>query len=115
MEIKPCPFCGSDALFVSERNSKSYVRCGKCYAYGPDGKNKEEAIERWNSAPRKEDVDMEKNCGRSTPLNAENPSGLKTLCEKAISKWGEAAQINKAIEELLELAIALTRYQNLNL
>ena len=49
------------------------------------------------------------------PLNSENSSGLKTLCKKAISKWGEAAQINKAIEELLELAIALTRYQNLNL
>lgn len=52
---------------------------------------------------------------KSTPLNPENSSELKTLCEKAISKWGEEAQINKAIEELLELAIALTRYQNLNI
>lgn len=52
---------------------------------------------------------------KSTPLNPSNSRGLKTLCEKAISKWGEAAQINKAIEELLELEIALTRYQNLNL
>lgn len=60
-------------------------------------------------------TDWEAKGPESAPLNAENPSGLKPLCEKAISKWGEAAQINKAIEELLELAIALTRYQNLNL
>ena len=150
MEIKPCPFCGNEDLAVLELSDNSCVRCRKCYSYGPNGKDEENAIERWNSAPRKEDVEMEKNCAnctynldgycssvppyrsfrvnddlcctdweakepKSTPLNAENPSGLKTLCEKAISKWGEAAQINKAIEELLELAIALTRYQNLNL
>lgn len=125
MEIKPCPFCGSDYLSVPEWSNKSYVRCGKCHAHGPDGKDEENAIERWNSALRKEDVKMEKNCGSCTdweakepepaPLTPSNSSGLKTLCEKAISKWGKAAQINKAIEELLELAIALTRYQNLNL
>lgn len=62
-EIKPCPFCGSDDLCVLELSNKSYVRCGKCYSYGPDGKDKDEAIERWNSAPRKEDVEMGKSCG----------------------------------------------------
>ena len=62
-QIKPCPFCGSDDLSVLGSINKSYVRCGKCYAYGPDGKDNEEAIERWNAAPRKEDVEMEKNCG----------------------------------------------------
>lgn len=150
MEIKPCPFCGSEKVNVGTHGNNLYACCYSCNSCGPYGISKEEAIERWNSAPRKEDVEMEKNCGnckhiseevegkvycgreignpegyvcdsweakepKSTPLNAENPSGLKTLCEKAISKWGEAAQINKAIEELLELAIALTRYQNLNL
>ena len=201
-QIKPCPFCGSDDLCVLELSDNSCVRCRKCYSYGPNGKDEENAIERWNSTPRKEDVKMKKSCancrqlykatdgkyrcGKSInetyncryweasimpyesclkscttckhigfkvvdnntvilnccdheiphpenyvchkweetsaplplcnkPLNSENSSGLKTLCEKAISKWGEAAQINKAIEELLELAIALTRYQNLNL
>ena len=63
MKIKPCPFCGSDNLSALELSNKSYVRCGKCYSYGPDGKDKEEAIERWNSAPRKEDVEMGKSCG----------------------------------------------------
>lgn len=194
MEIKACPFCGNEKANADSFGNVFFVKCEGCNACGPDGKNEEEAIERWNAAPRKEDAEMEKNCGnckylklgnkakskwyctkaledeyssckswapynpfkptqmtvcnecqyeywdngehycgkaiwnldyscpgweakepKSTPLNAENPSGLKTLCEKAISKWGEAAQINKAIEELLELAIALTRYQNLNL
>ena len=112
-QIKPCPFCGSENLSVG--GFENYIKCKNCGAAGPDGSTLNEAFDKWNAAPRKEDVEMEKNCGRSTPLNAESPSGLKTLCEKAISKWGEAAQINKAIEELLELAIALTRYQNLNL
>lgn len=62
-KIKPCPFCGSDYLSAPEWSNKSYVQCGKCHAHGPDGKDREEAIERWNSAPRKEDVEMEKNCG----------------------------------------------------
>lgn len=61
-QIKPCPFCGSNDLSVLELSNKSYVRCGKCYVYGPDGKDKEEAIERWDSALRKEDVEMEKSC-----------------------------------------------------
>lgn len=63
MEIKACPFCGNDALSVLEWNYKSCVRCGKCYACGPDGKNEEEAITLWYAAARKEDVKMEKNCG----------------------------------------------------
>ena len=59
-QIKPCPFCGSDDLSVPEWSNKSYVQCGKCHAHGPDGKDREEAIERWNAAPRKEDVEMKK-------------------------------------------------------
>ena len=150
MEIKPCPFCGnSNGLRVSG-STFYYVVCDNCDTFGPTMGTKEKAIELWNAAPRKEDVEMEKNCANCTynlggycssvppyksfrvnddlcctdweakgpepaPLNTEDSSGLKTLCEKAISKWGEAAQINKAIEELLELAITLTRYQNLNL
>ena len=62
MEIKPCPFCGSKDLYVRD-NSGHYVACKNCDAYGPYGKDDEEAIKRWNSAPRKEDVEMEKNCG----------------------------------------------------
>lgn len=193
MEIKPCPFCGSEELYADNGFLKKYVFCRNCHAYGPSGETEEEAIRLWNHAPRiEEEPKMEKccencvhiskevdgktyctkevaadysckywaqanpfepdprlcwsckysyvddecamYCGRaignperyvcdkwepkepkSTPLNPSNSRGLKTLCEKAISKWGEAAQINKAIEELLELEIALTRYQNLNL
>lgn len=199
-QIKPCPFCGSENLSVG--GFENYIKCKNCGAAGPDGSTLNEAFNKWNSAPRKEEVEAGKSCancrqlykdrdgkyrcGKSInetynchyweasimpyesclkdcttckhlgvkfvnndtvilnccdheiphpenyvchkweetsaplplcnkPLNPENSSGLKTLCEKAISKWGEAAQINKAIEELSELVIALTRYQNLNL
>ena len=193
--IKPCPFCGSEKVSLGSCLDKlQQVECINCGANGPCVSSANKAVWLWNRAPRKEDVEMEKNCAncvhiskevdgkvyctqdldadysckywekanpfepepilcesckysyiyvddelllycgreigkpegyvcdkwvakesKSTPLNTSNLRGLKTLCEKAISKWGEAAQINKAIEELLELAIALTRYQNLNL
>ena len=39
-------------------------------------------------------------------------SSLETLCGEAVAKWGMRAQIGKAIEELQELSLALSRYQN---
>lgn len=62
MEIKPCPFCGSENLEVKGINTR-FVRCERCGTYGPDAKSDEEAVRFWNAAPRKEDVEMEKNCG----------------------------------------------------
>ena len=46
------------------------------------------------------------------PLNPSNSSGLDTLCQAAVNKWGATAQIYKTIEELSELITALARYQN---
>lgn len=80
-QIKPCPFCGNDALSVLEWNNKSFVRCGKCYAYGPNGGNEEEAIQLWNAAPRKEDVEMEKNCANCGHIS-EEVDGKVYCCEK---------------------------------
>lgn len=71
MEIKPCPFCGSDYLSAPEWSNKSYVRCGKCHAHGPDGKDREEAIERWNAAPRKKDAEMGKSCANCVHISKE--------------------------------------------
>lgn len=84
MEIKACPFCGNDALSVLEWNYKSCVRCGKCYAYGPNGKNEEEAITLWNAAPRKEDAKMEKNCGNCRQLYKATDG--KYRCGKSINE-----------------------------
>lgn len=40
-----------------------YVTCNNCHTAGPFAANKEEAVNLWNAAPRKKDVEMEKNCG----------------------------------------------------
>lgn len=58
MEIKPCPFCGSKDLYVRD-NSGHYVACKNCDAYGPYGKDDEEAIQLWNLAPRVGDNDCD--------------------------------------------------------
>lgn len=61
MEIKPCPFCGSED--VKYNSLAGCVMCKDCYSYGPNTAKEENAVKKWNSAPRKEDVEMEKNCG----------------------------------------------------
>lgn len=149
MEIKPCPFCGSENLSVGSFGN--YIKCKNCGTAGPDGSTLNEAFDKWNSAPRKEDVEMEKNCGsckynqdgycsavppykcfpvdshlccakwaakesKSTPLNAENPSGkpfinlaqdeldvIQTL-ETKVNEYLMAA------EEAAELAQAMLKY-----
>lgn len=63
MEIKACPFCGNEKANADSFGNVFFVKCEGCNACGPDGENEEEAIERWNSAPRKEDVEMKKSCG----------------------------------------------------
>ena len=60
-QIKPCPFCGSENLSVG--GFENYIKCKNCGAAGPDGSTLNEAFDKWNAAPRKEDVEMEKNCG----------------------------------------------------
>ena len=60
-QIKPCPFCGSENLSVGSFGN--YIKCKNCGTAGPDGSTLNEAFDKWNAAPRKEDVKMEKNCG----------------------------------------------------
>lgn len=80
MGIKPCPFCGSKDLYVRD-NSGHYVACKNCDAYGPYGKDDEEAIRLWNHAPRKEDAEMEKNCANCVHIS-EEVDGKVYCCEK---------------------------------
>ena len=61
MEIKPCPFCGSENLSVGSFGN--YIKCKNCGTAGPDGSTLNEAFDKWNAAPRKEDVEMKKSCG----------------------------------------------------
>ena len=63
-QIKPCPFCGSENLSVGSFGN--YIKCKNCGTAGPDGSTLNEAFDKWNAAPRKEDVEMEKNCANCT-------------------------------------------------
>ncbi len=64
MKIKPCPFCGSENLSVGSFGN--YIKCKNCGTVGPDGSTLNEAFDKWNSAPRKGDAEMEKNCANYT-------------------------------------------------
>lgn len=104
MKIKPCPFCGSYNLRIAEKfsNLPIFVYCSDCHACGPHTNDTAtEAIELWNAALRPEPVTTG---SESTPLN--------DLCTAAVNKWGTAAQVQKALEELSELQLALIRWMN---
>ncbi|HGJ5858088.1 Lar family restriction alleviation protein [Arsenophonus nasoniae] len=54
-ELKNCPFCGSDNLYVDSEDSEFYdddtlyrVECGSCDASTGWCSNSDEAIEMWN-------------------------------------------------------------------
>ena len=56
-ELKPCPFCGGDAmvsnvtrkyLLGGETEDRFAISCISCGANGGDKKTKEECIEIWN-------------------------------------------------------------------
>lgn len=44
-----CPFCGKkDELSTSDDDGKYWILCERCFANGPDGKDYDDAAERWN-------------------------------------------------------------------
>ena len=46
-ELKPCPFCGSDAM-ITEFNDSYYVECESCCATTGECVTIREAAESWN-------------------------------------------------------------------
>lgn len=69
MKIKPCPFCWSEDVKYSSLAGR--VFCKDCQARGPCGATDKDAIKKWNDAPRKEDVEMAKNCGNCLHISKE--------------------------------------------
>ena len=52
IELKPCPFCGSENLTLLKPIpgfATSFVRCNSCRAFGPDSDNTDQAAKAWNN------------------------------------------------------------------
>jgi Lar family restriction alleviation protein len=48
-DIKPCPFCGGTEVVCTQMDDSSwFVECRTCYATGPMGVSRAEAIGRWD-------------------------------------------------------------------
>lgn len=53
-DLKPCPFCGGLEIYDTSRETYSFwLFCKDCGAYGPVGKNYENAVKLWNDRRRK--------------------------------------------------------------
>ena len=48
-ELKPCPFCGGDAIpDPAQLHGLSFVVCAVCGAEGPVSAGDDDAVENWN-------------------------------------------------------------------
>ena len=75
-EIKPCPFCGSDAEYDDFTEAVTCVN-KTCNSYGPDGKNDYDAIQKWNQRPY--DYDMPAIVKKVRQLEEQNKELQKEL------------------------------------
>lgn len=82
MEIKACPFCGSEDIKYSPL--AGCVFCEDCHTYGPRESTDKDAIRKWNAAWRKEDAEMKKNCRSCKYLKLGNKAKSKWYCTKAL-------------------------------
>lgn len=52
MELKPCPFCGTDDVCLGATESRAYkefyIYCTKCCVEGPHAPTPDKADENWN-------------------------------------------------------------------
>lgn len=55
IKVKECPFCGSNCVFLKEINGGPGIgvdghcmKCMSCFAEGPIGGPKKEAVKKWN-------------------------------------------------------------------
>lgn len=47
--LKPCPFCGSNEIFIDQPDANCfYVGCANCGVNGTTANTKERAVEAWN-------------------------------------------------------------------
>ena len=57
IKLKPCPFCGSEAVMLGEDDGMYQVICPECNGTIDDFYNeKEVAAEKWNSRPIEDDL-----------------------------------------------------------
>lgn len=51
MNLKPCPFCGSEDVEICNSGEYFYCHCWKCNAMGPDADTRQWGLEAWNNRP----------------------------------------------------------------
>lgn len=60
IKLKPCPFCGGEAILMSRETNyfatRFFVICDNCHASSKWCKNKEEAAEAWNRRAEQTDT-----------------------------------------------------------
>lgn len=91
LELKPCPFCGSENRYIPVLNDGRAVQCLYCYAMGPIVETSKLATEKWNArAEVKADVEFEIDYSdveaRSHPVIPDGINWLEVKAEKGATE-----------------------------
>ncbi len=76
IELKPCPFCGGEAILAETTGDEVLVECCNCYAHTGIYAYEQEAIEAWNSRAQPEFTPDELDAIRKA-LEAYSPKSRK--------------------------------------
>ena len=100
--ILPCPFCGGPDtcdIVVSQKYG-SFVRCAMCSSTGPIAGSEDETVERWNKAPRTQEMisllrqtDLEKLAAENSMLRAEIEENKSSIYETRRETFDEIIDV----------------------
>lgn len=82
-ELKPCPFCGSEAkLFTARGKCNQIVRCVACNVSPGYRQTKKEAIEAWNTRAEPQKVAI-----ANVTFTQEQLDEIKEYCLRNLSRY----------------------------
>lgn len=55
-KLKPCPHCGCTDVIIEYGFGKNYILCRGCRMTGPHLYGAENAVQAWNSLPRRHEI-----------------------------------------------------------
>lgn len=100
-KLKPCPFCGGEAVMLGEDDGMYQVVCPNCAANIDNyDDEKEVAAEKWNSRPIEDELDKKNGCLIGTCHDLHDiVEDFRAECDQ---KDLEIKHLREALEVILE-------------
>jgi Lar family restriction alleviation protein len=75
-KLLPCPFCGSDSLFIYGNPVDNWITCHNCNANGPTKDTKRKAINAWNRRKQVSSCDVTVTQGKEPAVSRDTKAWI---------------------------------------